>query len=74
MYKEALIDLVQVLEEARQFMKTFTRTKTVSNRIQEYCYAKTVKVVSIISIFFSFHSFIYNFIHSRINLKTLMRN
>ncbi|XP_039261240.2 mixed lineage kinase domain-like protein [Styela clava] len=42
-YKEALIDLVQTLEEARQFMKTFTRTKTVTKRIQDYCYPSQVK-------------------------------
>nr|XP_002122121.1 mixed lineage kinase domain-like protein [Ciona intestinalis] len=42
-YKEALIDLVRTLEEARQFLKTFIKGKSVLRRVQDVCYAKRVK-------------------------------
>jgi len=43
-YKEALIDLVSTLEEARQFLCTFTKEKTIFKKLQDACYANKVKV------------------------------
>ncbi|CAK8676753.1 unnamed protein product [Clavelina lepadiformis] len=42
-YKEALIDLVRALEEARQFLSSFTKGKSVLRKVQDVCYAKRVK-------------------------------
>uniref|UniRef100_H2YIU6 Uncharacterized protein n=1 Tax=Ciona savignyi TaxID=51511 RepID=H2YIU6_CIOSA len=42
-YKESLIDLVRTLEEARQFLSTFVKEKSVLRRVHDVCYAKRVK-------------------------------
>jgi len=43
-YKEALIDLARTLEEARQFINTFAKTKSTLRRLQNVCYVNRVKV------------------------------